>query len=134
MRLQETAPAVANSGVGVKLIFFRKKVNTVMTFFSFPYVFEKFITIIKTLRNTNIILRAFLCKLCFISGEACQNLDCPGTPDCNGVPHTCVLENGKTLCTNCSYPYMGDECEFKCYNGTAKKSSAVRHNFLAISF
>ena len=54
-------------------------------------------------------------------GTACDLLDCPGSPDCNSVENAlCVLleESMGPVCRNCSWPYMGDGCEYTCVHGS----------------
>ena len=57
-----------------------------------------------------------------VSGDACETLDCPGDPDCNGVEHECVLYDLSIgpVCRNCTHPYVGDACTQTCWNGTAE--------------
>ncbi|XP_071506024.1 uncharacterized protein [Diadema antillarum] len=49
-------------------------------------------------------------------GEGCEHLDCPGDPDCFDRG-TCTDDSGSPRCVNCSWPYIGHDCNSLCQFG-----------------
>lgn len=57
-------------------------------------------------------------SFCFPLGRGCQDLDCPGDPNCNGRGQCVVDDNGRSVCVDCQEGWIGRACEIRCMNGS----------------